>query len=811
MAEQKKRNNHYVPQWYQQGFLPPGQTNLFYLDLFPNTIQLSSGKTFQDKALRVWGTRKCFCERDIYTTFFPDGLNDDIETYLFGDIDRRGANAVRAFVEGELNEMHIAFADFFEYIDAQKLRTPKGLDWIRSCYPEMDQIQLMREMQGLRMMHRAMWSEGVREIVSAQDSDVKFIISDHPITIYNAACPPSSDHCRYPQDPFVEQLGSQTVFVLNAETCLILTHLEYATAPRIKDLRGFRTNARSFGNSLVRTDAYIRNRKLNRDQVSAINYLLRARARRFIAASDQSWLQPAYTGKWEEIADVLRPRDELWRFGGNILVGYKDGSSHYQDAFGRSSADDSYLRWQDPPQNVGPNDSCGCRSGKKFKYCCQLLSPEDRPSWTLRGIRIRNLMFSDKVRELLGISAGKTWKDVRQELDDDQVMRIHETYSALWPEDTNFAELLPRPSDKVLRAIYLGPLDPRTVAVTVISWLAYFDEIVVPHPFMNAHRMMPQYSPISSPSKHKGNTLRNVLVLLMLEPFVEAGLIHLVPDPGEFNGDFARIAVNMAKERVDDWTPDDQDTIVHRRLGHDDFLRAMSQLPESSLRAQLRRHSPHEITEEELNAMVKLMKDRLAEDPLALLQPIVPGDDGAQLYSIKSYTIETGMFLSQFTGSVIYTDQPALWKQLHWHTSANKSGTPLERKMILAAMHKLALPIELDPAVQLKARWEGRFGTFRADVRQVFNLLRCDIPVEQTQNLVDRLGKSEMNMRREWRSIKNGVRREASLIVSAPSGGFMRGDIQRLLILFGRVRERRSTPIGIFISYDIELIPDGSI
>ncbi|MCK1715219.1 MULTISPECIES: hypothetical protein [unclassified Bradyrhizobium] len=48
----------------------------------------------------------------------------------------------------------------------------------------------MFEMQGIRMMHCTIWAQAVRELVSAEDADVKFIISDHPVTIYNHAVPP---------------------------------------------------------------------------------------------------------------------------------------------------------------------------------------------------------------------------------------------------------------------------------------------------------------------------------------------------------------------------------------------------------------------------------------------------------------------------------------------------------------------------------------------------------------------------------------------------------------------------------------------
>ena len=235
-------------------------------------------------AMRKWGPRRCFYEHDLYSTHFGTAVNDEIEKYLFGSIDERGAKAVRAFAGGDLSSMHDSFKDFFEYLDAQKLRTPKGLDWIKSRYSLLDQKELMREMQGLRLMHYTMWTEGVREIVSAEDSDVKFILTDHPVTVYNAALPPESPECRYPEDPPIESIGTQTVFPLDANTCLILTHLEYAQDPNAANLTSPRTHARYRGQSLVRTDAFIRKRKFSRDEVIAINHVLKSRARRYIAA-----------------------------------------------------------------------------------------------------------------------------------------------------------------------------------------------------------------------------------------------------------------------------------------------------------------------------------------------------------------------------------------------------------------------------------------------------------------------------------------------------------------------------------------------
>jgi hypothetical protein len=98
----------------------------------------------------------------------------------------------------------------------------------------------MFEMQGIRMMHCTIWTEGVREIVSAEDADVKFLVSDHPITIYNYGVPPSAKACAYPNDPAIAAKASQTIFPLDKTFCLILTNLEYARDPSSSPLESRR-------------------------------------------------------------------------------------------------------------------------------------------------------------------------------------------------------------------------------------------------------------------------------------------------------------------------------------------------------------------------------------------------------------------------------------------------------------------------------------------------------------------------------------------------------------------------------------------
>jgi hypothetical protein len=334
----KTRNNHYVPQWYQEGFLEPSRNTLAYLDITPPKKLLDDGRLIVARARFDAPASRAFRQKDLYSTFFGTSVNDEIERRLFGDIDARGSNAVRAFAGTDIGEWHRHFQTLFEYIDIQKIRTPKGLDWLKAQYPRLTQNDLMFEMQGIRRMHCTIWTEGVREIVSAEEADVKFIISDHPVTIYNHAAPPEERTCMYPQDPTIALRGSQTIFPLNRDFCLILTNLEYARVPSTGPLEK-RTFARNYRNSMVSTEKFIRTRKLSGQEVVRINYILKARARRYIAASRREWLYPeeAVSDAWADLRKVLLPPEsELWNFGGEMYARFDDGHVYYQDEFGRT-------------------------------------------------------------------------------------------------------------------------------------------------------------------------------------------------------------------------------------------------------------------------------------------------------------------------------------------------------------------------------------------------------------------------------------------------------------------------------------------
>ncbi|MDP9607247.1 UNVERIFIED_ORG: hypothetical protein J2W38_007068 [Variovorax paradoxus] len=804
MTDQQTRNNHYVPQWYQRGFLAPGQSRLFHLNLDPDRKTLPDGRQVPRTALHEWGTKNCFVEYDLYTTHFGPIVNDDVEKYLFGVIDDQGAKAVRAFVLGNHADVHESFQDFFEHMATQKLRTPKGLDWIRSCYGALGQVDLMVEMQALRLMHCTMWVEGVREIVSAQDSDVKFILTDHPVTVYNAAADPMSTQCAYPQDPLVAAMGSQTVFALDANSCLILTHLEYAEEPDQPDPMRLRTNARHLGAGMVRTDAFIRNRRLSRDEVMAINHLLKSRARRYIAAADKTWLYPEreFNEPWAQIAEVLRPKEDLWRFGGEIYVGYQDGTSGYWDEHGRTSKAHEFLTRKSPRKSIGAHDLCGCGSAYVFKDCCQRLPAAERPSWEFYGLRERNLMFCNAVQGILGLSDGASWEDVRRNLNDEHVRRIHRAFAGLWPEDTDLASLLPRPNPKVLRSVYLGFSDPRTVRECVLGWLPYVDEIMLVNPFFLGTRMKPEFSPIESPTGHKMQTLKNVMLLLVLEPFIRAGLVHLVPDPGEVSAPFGHHVREVLTRRTFGWEPPGGSGLRRfMKLAKEETHRFIWMLPEASQRDFIAQHVP-EADPAMTDRLIAYFKRQAETDPYTLLQPLPVGKDGAQNQIFKGLSLEAALYVASLTGSIIHTDSEAAWAQLLKDAEPAGSASQSTWAPVRQALAEISFPVELDSRRVAERIANGDRPPIRSLLRRlaksVSNSGGGSAPIELAKHMRQARGKVEQ----AWKRPDDSNLHPARLELHVPPAGFARHEVQRLLVMFAGVTQPRSVPYALRLVFD---------
>lgn len=735
-------------------------------------IDLKNGE-FKTVYSKKWHTSaQRFYERDLYSTFFGAEVNDEIEQNLFGPIDDNGSKAVRAFITDDQSQWHHNFQDLFTYLDAQKLRTPKGLDWIKSKYPELTQLQLMVEMQSLRTIHCTLWAEGVRELVSAENSDIKFIVSDHPVTVYNYACPPDSELCGYPNDPDIALKGSQTIFPLDKNRCLILTNLEYAQDSDNVNPLDQRTNAIRMRSSMVNTIEFINTRKLNANEVTQINHIIKSRAKSSVAAGKEEWLYPEnhVTCDWLALRHVLLPPSgELHRYGGEIFAKFEDGSVHYQDAFGRTTPQNEYLNKNIDESQIGRNDLCGCGSGRKYKSCCRNVQSDLRTTWNVASIRERNLAFCNCIRDVLGLNRGKTWLDVRRNLSNNQISEIYGFYSRLWPRETDIYSLLPKPDGK-FRGLYTGPLDVRTIGVNALPIASVFDEFLIETPIINPNNIRPEFSPTESPSKYKYQALKDFLFMLQIEPFIGLGLVNLIPDPSEFDIELMRAMMEMARGRSKaEEVLCERDYRLQFRMMTEDLLNSIAMMPRKSKIQTLM--SGFGLDKETATQIIEELERKAEASPLVMLQRMDDEGGGQFIQARMGPNYEMALLMAQVTGSVLVTDSGSRWQEF---TSAQHRNQGIVTYPWGEAFDQLgSLSID-EQFLETFRKSQGHFATAR-------NLLKAaDRMVLDNNRNVTQLKNQAFDFMRQLGQVTDPLRIETLKILS-PDGGFYDTHVQRLL------------------------------
>jgi hypothetical protein len=347
MADNEYKENRYVPQWYQRRFLPViGEQKFRYLDLRPETFLDERGVKRQKKSLQRWGTKSCFKQSDLYTTRFGAWESTEIEQFFFGRVDREGRAAVEYFANFKHPSADgAAFQALLNYMSVQKLRTPKGLAHLADLTKLNSNNVVLLAMQKFQSLHCAIWTEAVWSIVEVPDAvATRFIVSDHPVTVYNHDCFPGSAKCRDFRDP--EIWITHTIFPLSPSKALILTNLSWLRDPYGNATR-LRPNPNPIRTAMFKFTEIQIGRELSDVEVNQINFIIKKRAYRYIAAIEEKWLYPERhipSDHWRKLDEryLLMPDPRSASFGGEILIGYEGGGADAFDEYGRRPWDKAY-------------------------------------------------------------------------------------------------------------------------------------------------------------------------------------------------------------------------------------------------------------------------------------------------------------------------------------------------------------------------------------------------------------------------------------------------------------------------------------
>lgn len=209
-------------------------------------------------------------------------------------------------------------------------------------------------------------------------------------------------------------------------------------------------------------------------------------------------------------------------------------------------------------RKVGRNDPCPCRSGRKYKHCC-----EGRVDWpTLLGkgtvgevlpnlsVRGKNLFFLEELGGALQLDKldPTSMPDFKRAFTPEATEKIYTATTALWHDMDDLARGLASEASKT-SALFTGIYDVGRIVRGVTRHSLYADRILLVDPFIDARRVRAEYNPLLHPEEHAQTALRWTWLWLSMAPWIEADLVHFVRTPGDFDTELFLAASEVSLKR----------------------------------------------------------------------------------------------------------------------------------------------------------------------------------------------------------------------------------------------------------------------
>lgn len=405
--------------------------------------------------------------------------------------------------------------------------------------------------------------------------------------------------------------------------------------------------------------------------------------------------------------------------------------------------------------HTGRNDPCPCDSGKKYKKCCRTLdegrAARSELASSSRLLRDKNLALLGGMVEIFGL--GRPWNKVKDGMTDAQIREFYSFIADLWPVDTDHRQIMP-PPDSTLRALYLGENEPEMMLENVFRFCLYTDQIVLVNPFDNPNVMAEKFNPIHHPGEWRLQTIRLVYHLMLLAPWIEAGLVILIPDPGDFNRQLRVQSWDLAVKRLQGREPSfedlDQSAIRQRTLKS--FLLA----PRSYWEQMAREGNPG-ISDEGIEKLMGYIEQERANDPL-LPNETLDRLPGQMMTARMGANLEMGMYICQATGAFPYTNLNFRWKEILGARQDLDASAQVWSPLTNAFQQlKFKFLDKVDSKFACSIRQDGRLEGFRSYMRKLWNVVGGDPDPSKSEGLArdfrDELTQAFKQAQSEWDAI----------------------------------------------------------
>ncbi len=438
---------------------------------------------------------------------------------------------------------------------------------------------------------------------------------------------------------------------------------------------------------------------------------------------------------------------------------------------------------------VGPNDTCPCWSGKKFKHCCRgrinwdAIIRSGRNQAPYMSIRGRNILFAGAIGDALQLNKVGATVDLnnyKRAFTDRAVVKIYEAIMELWSPDTDIAELLERSKSDVA-GLYVGDYSPAYLHRAVVRHSTYASKILIVDPFQHPYTTSNKYNPILNPGQHRGQTLRNVNLFFSLLPWIDEGLLEVVRTPADFSRKLAwQFMENAERIRGEPEIAAAADAgvneISERHMEQFKQRSLLLSAPDQYLRKIMQDSGivRDSAGQDEFLRYVQRLRDA---DP-NFLEPLSPGKHSSQLEMMYTGgTVEAARLTAQMASAYLFTDLDVRWKLIQAdranHSAETSFWSPFAKSVQNTRLSFLN-NVGLEHALRL--RRENRLLGVRNVMRQAWKKEQTGDAYDEINTLAftENFASAVAEAQSEWERIKSdlvrytGVEAAGSLTAAGP-------------------------------------------
>jgi hypothetical protein len=399
------------------------------------------------------------------------------------------------------------------------------------------------------------------------------------------------------------------------------------------------------------------------------------------------------------------------------------------------------------------NDRCPCNSGKKYKKCCLPLdegrAERESDARSARTLREKNIALIAGMFDIFNLK--RPWQNVKDGMSDAQIKEFYSHVAQLWPIETDPRITMPAP-DSTLRALYLGENEPELMLENVFRFCLYADQIILVHPFPNPNVIAEKFNPIVHPGEWRIHTLRVVFHLMLLEPWVDAGLVVLIPDPGTFDRSLRLSTRKLAEARLRGCHPGEED--VENSIFKEKTRRTFLMAPNDVL-GRIAREANPEISDEEVKRVIQYMERERANDPLLPNRTLDQMPDQMD-YGNVGANLEMGLYICHATGAFPYTNLKFRWKEI-LATTLDETGQLWSPLTLAFQQLRFKFLDKVDSKFACSIRSDGRLEGFRSYLRKLWRTIEGDFETAKSEAIArdfkDELTQAYHEAEADWNAI----------------------------------------------------------